>query len=143
MLCRGEEHADAFGSAIPWPLSPYLTRELRKTGRPPFVEAYNREHVGKVKAVLGDVPLALVGGMRTVGAMQECLDGGSADLISLSRPLLREPHLVAKLKADPAAVPACTNCTRCLAACFYDVPIRCYVNGIPKNRRGAGEGAIP
>ena len=50
----------------------------------------------------------------------------------MSRPLVREPGLIAKLMVDPTTVPACISCNRCLAACYHDLPIRCYVNGLPK-----------
>jgi len=132
VLCRGEAHPEDFASIVPWPASRLLGRTIAATPQPPFVEAYNAPLVGPVKAALGNVPLALVGGMRTVPVMEECVTSGTADLISMSRPLVREPGLIAKFKADPSTVTACISCSRCLAACFHDLPIRCYVNGLPK-----------
>jgi 2,4-dienoyl-CoA reductase-like NADH-dependent reductase (Old Yellow Enzyme family) len=134
VTCRGEEHAEEFASVAPWPFSTVYARTLRASPQPPFLEAYNAEHVAPIKEALGAVPLALVGGMRTLAVMQACHDAGKADLISLSRPLVRQPNLVTKLKADPATVPTCTSCSRCLAGCFHDFPTKCYVNGLPKGK---------
>lgn len=132
VMCRGEVHPEDFASVAPWPVSRLLGRTIAAAPQPPFAEAYNGVGIAPVKAALGDVPLALVGGMRTLPVMEECVATGTADLISMSRPLVREPGLIAKFKADPATVPACISCSRCLAACYHDLPIRCYVNGLPK-----------
>jgi len=137
VMSRGEAHIEDFAGIAPWPVRRLLARTIAASPQPPFAEAYNGVGAAPVKAALGDVPLALVGGMRSLSAMQECVAGGTADLVSLSRPLVREPGLIAKLQADPAAVPMCINCNRCLAACYHDLPIRCYVNGLPKKgKRG-------
>lgn len=132
VMCRGETHPEDLAGVAPWPVSFLLARTLAATPQPPFVEAYNGAGVAPVKAALGDVPLALVGGMRTLSVMEECVAAGTADLISMSRPLVREPGLIAKLKADPTTVPACISCNRCLAGAYHDLPLRCYVNGLPK-----------
>ncbi len=134
VMCRGEAHTEDFASVAPWPVSRLLGRTIAATPQPPFVEAYSGERIAPVKAALGDVPLALVGGMRSLSAMQVCVAGGTADLVSMSRPLVREPGLITKFMADPTTVPACISCNRCLAACYHDMPIRCYVNGLPKKR---------
>ncbi len=135
VLCRGEAHPEDFAGFLPWPARKVFARALAKTPQPPFVEAYNGRAAAPVKAALGSAPLALVGGMRTLARMEECVTSGVADLISMSRPLVREPGLVAKLADDPTTVPGCTNCSRCLAACFHDLPIRCYEQGLPDRKR--------
>jgi 2,4-dienoyl-CoA reductase-like NADH-dependent reductase (Old Yellow Enzyme family) len=132
VMCRGEAHTGEFASVAPWPVRRLFERTIAATPQPPFMEAYNGAGIAPVKAALGSVPLALVGGMRTLPVMEECVASGTADLISMSRPLVREPGLIAKLQADPATIPACISCNRCLAACYHDLPVRCYVNGLPK-----------
>ena len=137
VLVRGEHHHEDFASMAPWPFSRALRRSFEASPQPPFIEAYNAPGAATVKASLGELPLALVGGMRTLPVMEDCVASGTADLISLSRPLVREPGLVAKYAADPATVPSCISCSRCLAACFHDLPTRCYVNGLPAKKSKA------
>ena len=131
IMVRGERHAEDFAGAMPPPFNHLLFDLYDATPHPPFVEAYNAEGAPAVKAALGTIPLAVVGGMRTLAAMNRCIDDGSADLISLSRPLVREPNLVAKYAADPTTVPRCISCNKCMAAGFHGLPTRCYVSGLP------------
>jgi 2,4-dienoyl-CoA reductase-like NADH-dependent reductase (Old Yellow Enzyme family) len=69
--------------------------------------------------------------MRNVALMEEFVSSGRLDFVSLSRPLIREPGLVKKFQSDPTAEPSCISCSRCLAACFNALPLRCYVKGLP------------
>ena len=56
-------------------------------------EAYFREAGKRFKTGL-DVPVILVGGIRSFGLAERLLDDGVADYFSMSRPFIREPHLV-------------------------------------------------
>lgn len=55
----------------------------------------------------------LVGGIRSLSVMENLLEGGSADLISISRPLICEPDLVSKLKSGKAKRAMCASCNLC------------------------------
>lgn len=60
-----------------------------------------------------DLPLILVGGMRSLAAMESILEEGTADFISMSRPLIREPDLPNQWRegrTEPAACISCNNC---------------------------------
>jgi 2,4-dienoyl-CoA reductase-like NADH-dependent reductase (Old Yellow Enzyme family) len=70
------------------------------------------------------LPIALVGGMRSLVVMQAVVDEGTADLISLSRPLIREPDLVLRLEREAAAQAECISCNQCSA--HGDVPTACW-----------------
>ena len=62
-----------------------------------------------------DVPLICVGGLRTKVVMESIIITKAADLVSLSRPLIREPDLPAKFRdglADRARCVSCNSCTR-------------------------------
>ena len=63
----------------------------------------------------GATPLALVDGHTTLAGMQAVVQTGLADLVSLSRPFIREPGLVRRLAAGQPEV-TCTRCDGC-----YDV----------------------
>jgi 2,4-dienoyl-CoA reductase-like NADH-dependent reductase (Old Yellow Enzyme family) len=87
-----------------------------KTAQPNILkeeqEAYFRG-AGKAFRETLRIPVILVGGMRSKETMEDVLAKGEADMISLSRPLIREPHLPdefreGKTKAD------CVSCNGCM-----------------------------
>jgi 2,4-dienoyl-CoA reductase-like NADH-dependent reductase (Old Yellow Enzyme family) len=74
-------------------------------------EAYFLPIARKARYVTG-LPIILVGGMRSREVMEEVVGEGSADLVALSRPLIREPDLPNRLRAgQPKAT--CVSCNRC------------------------------
>jgi 2,4-dienoyl-CoA reductase-like NADH-dependent reductase (Old Yellow Enzyme family) len=77
-------------------------------------EAYFRNWARQAKAAT-DLPVALVGGLRTRAVMEEVLATGDADLIALCRPLIREPDLPNRLQSGEATASACISGGRCWA----------------------------
>ena len=75
-------------------------------------EAYFRGLAQRARAVT-DLPVILVGGLRSRAVMEEVLDSGDADMISLCRPLIREPELPNRLRSGEATVAACISGGRC------------------------------
>ncbi|MGB9300357.1 MAG: NADH:flavin oxidoreductase [Anaerolineae bacterium] len=59
-----------------------------------------------------DLPIILVGGMRSKQLMGQILEEGTADFISLSRPLIREPDLPRRL-FEGQERSTCISCNRC------------------------------
>lgn len=111
--------------------APTLLRPLgrlmmnRLKGRYGLEEAYNQENARVIRPALGRVPLILVGGMRTVRVMEEVLENGDADLISMSRPFIREPYLVKKIREGRTDRTSCTSCNRCFQTFTAHVPLQC------------------
>ncbi|RMF96632.1 MAG: NADH:flavin oxidoreductase [Candidatus Schekmanbacteria bacterium] len=75
------------------------------------MEAYFSDFAKKIKKN-SSAKVFLVGGVRSRKIMEKTIDDGIADLISMSRPLIREPDLPLKIyngkeKAD------CISCNRC------------------------------
>jgi 2,4-dienoyl-CoA reductase-like NADH-dependent reductase (Old Yellow Enzyme family) len=86
----------------------------------PEEEAYFKEHSRKIKKAVG-CPVILVGGLRSLSVMERMILDGYADMVSLSRPLIREPGLVKKLKSGRSSMAVCVSCNKC-----FDVSgIRC------------------
>jgi 2,4-dienoyl-CoA reductase-like NADH-dependent reductase (Old Yellow Enzyme family) len=85
----------------------------------PEVEAYFREYAMMIKQGVG-IPVMLVGGLRSMGVMEQMLASGCADMVSLCRPLIREPDLVVKFREGAEEV-ECTSCNRC----FDEGGVRC------------------
>lgn len=82
-------------------------------------EAYFAEAARALKAAV-DVPVILVGGLRSLSVMEEVVASGTADLVALSRPLICEPDLVNRFRAGQAKA-VCTSCN----ACFNPAGLRC------------------
>jgi 2,4-dienoyl-CoA reductase-like NADH-dependent reductase (Old Yellow Enzyme family) len=63
----------------------------------------------------------LVGGLRSLDKMESMIIQGVADMVSLSRPFIKEPDLVVRLQNGQDRV-SCVSCN----ACFNPKGIRCY-----------------
>jgi 2,4-dienoyl-CoA reductase-like NADH-dependent reductase (Old Yellow Enzyme family) len=87
-------------------------------------EVYYREAAQRFKATLR-VPLILVGGIRSYTVAKRLIEDGIADYISLCRPLIREPHLVARWRSGHTEKSACGSCNMCYRAVKEGNRIRC------------------
>lgn len=76
-------------------------------------EAYFLPWARAVRSAVETV-IVLVGGMRTTHTMNRVLAAGDADLVALSRPLIREPDLVRQLARGRTGRVDCTSCNICL-----------------------------
>jgi 2,4-dienoyl-CoA reductase-like NADH-dependent reductase (Old Yellow Enzyme family) len=70
--------------------------------------------------------------MRQAAHMEKVLKDGIADFISMSRPFIREPNIVNKIKEGGADSVACVSCNKCFAAAANFMPVYCYNKGFPK-----------
>lgn len=110
------------------PLARVLLGRLRNPCR--FVEAYNLEAARVIRPSLKGIPLLLVGGLRNLSSIERILERGDADLVSLCRPLIREPLLIRRFREGTARQPTCISCNRCFAAVATNRPVRCYREGL-------------
>jgi 2,4-dienoyl-CoA reductase-like NADH-dependent reductase (Old Yellow Enzyme family) len=58
--------------------------------------------------------VASVNGWRSIGRMRDAVASGAVDMISLCRPLIREPDLVSHLAAGTRTRASCISCNECL-----------------------------
>ena len=79
----------------------------------PGTEGYHRMGATMYKEAGIKAPLALVGGLRTFEAAEGFVAGGTCDLISLSRPLIREPNLVRRWKEGDRSPAECMSDNLC------------------------------
>ncbi len=94
-----------------------------------FKEMYFMKHSEKVRRAV-DIPLAYLGGVRSGANVKEAMEKGF-DAVAFARPLLREPELVLKWEANPAAESLCDNCNSCIAYIYHKDGTRCIYR--PKN----------
>jgi 2,4-dienoyl-CoA reductase-like NADH-dependent reductase (Old Yellow Enzyme family) len=102
----------------------YEGTEFKTKINRPEREAYFR---GWCKAIKGDVdvPVMMVGGLRTFALMEEVIERGEADFVSLCRPFIREPFIVNKWRKDFHYRPACISCNQCLDTIFQGNRLQC------------------
>ena len=79
-------------------------------------EAYHLPYAREIKKVI-DVPLILVGGIRSLDVIEKILAEGNADFIALSRPLIRQPDLPNRwLKGIEGLTAECISCNGCVGS---------------------------
>jgi len=131
-MCRGEMPQKEILQSIPFWMRPFgklITNKL--VGKYDLAGPYNLDAAKKIRPVIPNMALLLVGGMRTRSEMEEIVQNGYADFISIARPLLREPFLVKKFMEGNTESASCISCNRCLAALVNHIQVRCYYNGLP------------
>jgi 2,4-dienoyl-CoA reductase-like NADH-dependent reductase (Old Yellow Enzyme family) len=82
----------------------------------PFEEAYFLPMARLFQAAV-KTPLVLLGGINNAKTIQGALDEGFA-FVAMARALLREPDLVARMKADPSVEATCIHCNKCMATIY-------------------------
>lgn len=75
-------------------------------------EAYYRPAARRYRERI-HVPLILVGGIRSYDVAKELVEDGLADYVALSRPLIREPALVARWRSGDTRKSECGSCNAC------------------------------
>jgi 2,4-dienoyl-CoA reductase-like NADH-dependent reductase (Old Yellow Enzyme family) len=88
-------------------------------------EAYFRNWCSEIKRKV-NVPVMLVGGLRTFELMEEIVQNKEADFISLSRPLIREPGIINDWKRGDYHRSKCISCNKCLEALRKGKTLQCF-----------------
>ncbi|MBW2092748.1 MAG: NADH:flavin oxidoreductase [Deltaproteobacteria bacterium] len=78
----------------------------------PEKEAYYLPQARVIRAAITG-RLSLVGGMRSLPVMEEIVTSGTADCISICRPLIREPGLIKRWKDGDTRPADCIRCGGC------------------------------
>ncbi len=87
-------------------------------------EAYFQGEAKNLKEQI-DVPIILVGGNRSYHVAERLIAEGAADYISMSRPLIREPHLINRCKAVDYTKSACVSDNMCFQPAIKGAGIYC------------------
>lgn len=74
-----------------------------------------------------DIPLILVGGIRSYGVAEAIIRDGIADYVAMSRPLIREPGLIARWKAGDLRKATCISDNKCFNAALGGEGLYCVV----------------
>jgi 2,4-dienoyl-CoA reductase-like NADH-dependent reductase (Old Yellow Enzyme family) len=87
-------------------------------------EAYFKKEAKALKKQVG-VPIILVGGNRSFHVAERIIEESVADYISMSRPLIREPHLINRWKAGDLTKSACVSDNKCFQPAIEGRGIYC------------------
>jgi len=83
-------------------------------------EGYFVENAARIKRAVR-VPVFALGGIRTLAVAERIVREGRADLVSLSRPLIRDPFLIKHFREGSTSKSECISCNKC----FNPRGIRC------------------
>lgn len=112
-LVRSEEELGFLPLPIP---------EARTRINSPEKQSYFVECAGELDL---DIPVIVVGGHRDIEAMEQILIRGKVDFLSLSRPLVSEPHLPNRwLEGTGGDRAECVSCNSCLVEVKVN-PLKC------------------
>ncbi len=87
-------------------------------------EAYFRDWCKRIKPQV-NVPVMMVGGLRTFELMEEVIRKEEADFISLSRPFISEPAIINDWKRGDRHRARCVSCNKCLEGARKGEPLHC------------------
>jgi 2,4-dienoyl-CoA reductase-like NADH-dependent reductase (Old Yellow Enzyme family) len=83
-----------------------------------------RERAAAVKKAV-NVPVAVVNGIRDIETAQDIIDSGDADMISMSRPFIREPRLVLRWQKGDTSPAKCISCGKCMPIAIKQESLEC------------------
>lgn len=89
-------------------------------------EAYFEKEAKSFKEKL-NIPIMLVGGIRSLKVAEKIVNENIADYVSLSRPLIYNHDLVSQWKKGESEKSECVSCNKCLEIGSFGEGIRCEV----------------
>jgi 2,4-dienoyl-CoA reductase-like NADH-dependent reductase (Old Yellow Enzyme family) len=97
---------------------------LHRTFSAPVAEAYYRSFARAAKSAV-DIPVILVGGLRSTRVMDDVVRSGDADFLAMARPFVREPDLPNKIIGGRRGPVDCVSCNICFLHEGID-PLQCW-----------------
>lgn len=91
----------------------------------PFSHLYNSRYA-KIAKEHTDIPVILVGGIRSGTDIDRALNERICDLVSFCRPFICESDFALRLQKDRSHISGCINCNLCLVMCDSQYPTRCW-----------------
>ena len=87
---------------------------MMKSRSADYEDEYNKPLLEYVRKVHPNVKLVSVGGNREINAMNKQVTSGLADLVAMSRPFVRDPFVVKKLREGTLTRVECVSCGGCI-----------------------------
>lgn len=87
-------------------------------------EAYFKPEAQALRAQ-NDIPLILVGGMRSYAVANGIVADNIADMVAICRPLIRDPHLVRRWYNGDYVTSDCLSCNDCFQPGYQGLGVYC------------------
>jgi 2,4-dienoyl-CoA reductase-like NADH-dependent reductase (Old Yellow Enzyme family) len=124
---------------FPWlrPLSPVIDAIIRRQRRLVSLrgEAYFSAEAAHIAGAVG-IPVIAVGGIRSVSRAEQLLRETPIAMVSLARPLVRQPALAQHWREGRHPSASCVSCNRCFVALSLGQPLRCLAEPTGARRGG-------
>ena len=95
------------------------------------------DHVARLKAAVGELPVFAVGGIKDPAQAERVLAEGRADMVGMTRAQIADPEIVEKVRTG--RVDEIRHCIRgnqgCISRFFRGLPISCIVNPVTGRER--------
>jgi 2,4-dienoyl-CoA reductase-like NADH-dependent reductase (Old Yellow Enzyme family) len=128
----GADAVEMSGGTVTNPQETHCARKVHP--KKPAQEVYYLEAAKDFKATI-NIPLILVGGIRSFKTADKLVAEGIADLIAFGRPLIAEPELIARWQGGHRKVSACISCNRCYVPLQAGQGVSCVVASERHQRR--------
>ena len=92
----------------------------------PYKELYFLEWARRIRDRVKHAKVCYIGGVCTMESLETVMK--EFDFVEMGRALLKDPHFVNHIKADPNYVNGCDHCNRCATLIFHRDGIRCVSN---------------
>ena len=106
------------------PASPNNLGPVRGHIRSEEDEAYFADLAAQIKDSV-KIPIITVGGIRSISTIDKILADGKADYVAMSRPFIREPHLINRWKSGDTRKSTCISCGGCFETGVKGIGISC------------------
>jgi hypothetical protein len=98
-------------------------------------EAYFLEEASSIAEAVR-IPVIAVGGIRTLDTANRILRETPVQMISMARPLVKQPNLVNDWLAEMSYSSTCSNCNRCYVGIALEQPLTCREGALGHADRG-------
>jgi len=126
-MSRGDVPLNEMVAGLPGWKKPMGRMILKKmVGKFNLEEGYNMDAAKLIRPRLNGTILSVVGGFRRLSHMEKLVAEGHTDMIAMSRPFIREPHILHQFKEGKKDTVSCQSCNKCLAAVANEQSVRCF-----------------
>jgi 2,4-dienoyl-CoA reductase-like NADH-dependent reductase (Old Yellow Enzyme family) len=98
---------------------------IRRSARKPEEGVFFLDQAREFRKKL-NIPIILVGGIRSVEMIEGILLEEKVDYVAMCRPFIREPHLVKRWRSGDRAPSSCQTCGRCMLKAWRGHKVQCY-----------------